>query len=81
MSAGQDLSEEVTKAAMWGNLKLLESLLEAGADPNSPNARGDSPLHEAVYYGEKECAQCLLKYKGKFLAGAFTQQKNYPTSN
>lgn len=77
MSAAEpDISEAVTKAAMWGNLKLLESLLEAGADPNFPNARGDSPLHEAVYYGELDCAMCLLKFKGE-LATA----QSHTTSN
>lgn len=60
-----DLSEDLTKAAMWGNLKLLESLLENGADPNFPNGQGNSALHEAAYYGETECASVLLSFKGK----------------
>ena len=60
-----DLSEELTKIAMWGDLKLLESLLENGADPNYPNAKGDSPLHEAAYHGEIECASVLLEYRGR----------------
>ena len=64
MSLHPDLSEDLTKAAMWGNLKLLDSLLENGADPNFPNAMGNSPLHEAAYYGEIECANSLLEYKG-----------------
>ncbi len=72
MSATPDLSEELTKAAMWGNLKLLESLLEAGANPNFPNSRGDSPLHEAAYYGEIDCASCLLKFKGELAVGSIS---------
>lgn len=64
------MSEERTEdllasAAMWGDLTLLESLLENGADPNLPNTQGNPPLHVASYYGEIECASVLLSYKGE----------------
>ena len=64
------MSEERTEdllasAAMWGDLTLLESLLENGADPNLPNTQGNPPLHVASYYGELECASVLLSYKGE----------------
>ena len=55
---------DLTAAAMWGDKELLESLLNGGADPNFPNAQGDSALHEAAYYGEVECASILLDHKG-----------------
>ena len=57
-------ASHLTSAAMWGDKELLEGLLKYGADPNSPNAQGNSPLHEAAYYGELECASILLDYKG-----------------
>ena len=62
-----DVSEDLTAAAMWGDLRLLESLLENGADPNLPNTQGNSALHVASYYGETECASVLLSYKGECL--------------
>ena len=68
------MSEERTEdllssAAMWGDLTLLESLLENGADPNLPNTQGNPPLHVASYYGELECASVLLSYKGESGSG------------
>lgn len=60
-----DVSEDLTAAAMWGDLNLLESLLENGADPNLFNSQGDTALHMAAYYGETECASQLLTFKGE----------------
>lgn len=71
MSAGGSWGAEertedlLISAAMWGDIPLLESLLENNADPNLPNAQGNSPLHIAAYYGETECASLLLSYKGE----------------
>lgn len=59
----------LASAAMWGDLTLLESLLENGADPNLPNTQGNPPLHVASYYGELECASVLLSYKGESGSG------------
>lgn len=59
-----DVTEDLTKAAMWGNIALLEGLLENGADPNLPNLDGNTALHVAASYGERECASVLLSYKG-----------------
>ena len=58
---------DLTAAAMWGDLELLESLLQNGADPNIPNSQGNSALHIAAYYGETECASVLLSYKGEYV--------------
>ena len=63
-SGGSDLYEDLTSAAMWGRLGLLESLLDNGADPNFPNGMGNTALHEAAYYGERECVSVLLHHKG-----------------
>lgn len=60
-----DVTEDLTAAAMWGDVDLLESLLQNGADPNLPNAQGNTALHVACYYGERECANILLNYKGQ----------------
>lgn len=59
-----DLSDTLADAALFGNMVLLESLLENGADPNIPNSKGSYPLHEAAQYGETECASLLLAHKG-----------------
>ena len=61
-----DVTEDLTAAAMWGDVDLLESLLQNGADPNLPNAQGNTALHVACYYGERECANILLNYKGQY---------------
>ena len=62
-----DVAEDLTAAAMWGNLKFLESLIQYGADPNLLNSQGNTALHVAVYYGELECASVLLSYKGLYV--------------
>lgn len=59
-----DVTEDLTAAAMWGDVSLLESFLSNGADPNLTNAQGNTALHVACYYGERECASILLDYKG-----------------
>lgn len=60
-----DLSEDLAKAALFGNKEMLECLLENGADPNIPNrTNGNYPLHEAAQHGETECASLLLAHKG-----------------
>ena len=62
-----DVTEDLTAAAMWGDVQLLESFLSNGADPNLPNNQGNTALHVACYYGERECASILLNYKGMLL--------------
>jgi ankyrin repeat protein len=45
-----------------------EILLQHGADPDARNARGWTPLHQAVFIGNVEKIQLLLQYKaGLFL--------------
>uniref|UniRef100_A0A1X7UH02 non-specific serine/threonine protein kinase n=1 Tax=Amphimedon queenslandica TaxID=400682 RepID=A0A1X7UH02_AMPQE len=63
--APSDVTEDLTAAAMWGDVALLESLLSNGADPNLPNSQGNTALHVACYYGERECASILLHYKAE----------------
>lgn len=59
-----DVTEDLTAAAMWGDVQLLEGFLANGANPNLPNSQGNTALHVACYYGERECASVLLNYKG-----------------
>lgn len=59
-----DVSDIMSQAVFHNNIRLLEDLLESGADPNFPNAVGDNPLHEAASYGQRECVSLLLIHKG-----------------
>ena len=43
-----------------GDRRLVELLLERGADPNRGNAHGWTPLHQAGYGGNTEMARMLL---------------------
>lgn len=63
-SGEDDFSDTLCKAALFGNKEMLESLLQSGVDPNVPNSKGNSPLHEAAHHGETECASLLLAHKG-----------------
>ena len=59
------IAEDLTAAAMWGEAQLLEGYLLNGVDPNLVNAQGNTALHVASYYGERECANTLLTFKGR----------------
>jgi ankyrin repeat protein len=57
-------------ASYHGHAPLVRLLLQHGADPNTLNDRGQSPLAGAVFKGEKEvvevCFQSLLiLWKGR----------------
>jgi ankyrin repeat protein len=47
-------------AAESGSVEALRLLLDAGADPCSPDAQGQTPLHFAAEEGRVECARVLL---------------------
>lgn len=53
-------------AAQFGRAKILQSLLEAGEDPNRfnpPGAHGHStPLHQAAFAGHAEAVRVLLEH-------------------
>ncbi len=59
-----DIAELLTASATWGEISLLEDYIKNGADPNIRNKKGDTTLHVACLYGEIECANTLLSYKG-----------------
>src|SRR5262249_14308438 len=53
-------------AVKRGNIKLVESLLNAGANPNvkdSPDDKGTTPLHIAAESGNKEIVAFLLRHR------------------
>ena len=67
-------------AAGKGNVKLVETLLDRGADPNAglsggnPNARGATPLHDAVLSGSAPVITLLLHRGGNpFAADVHSQ--------
>lgn len=54
----------------YNNLNYIKSLTKFGADPNSPDIAGSTPLHYAAFMGYEETAAILLE------AGADPGQKN-----
>lgn len=59
-----EIAELLTASATWGEVAMLEGYLKNGIDPNTVNAKGDTCLHVACMYGEIECVNTLLIYKG-----------------
>ena len=61
-----DLIQDLHAAVFHGNTALLETLLKNGSlgDANLVDARGNSPLEVACYYGQQECVKILLQYNG-----------------
>ena len=50
-------------ATYFGHHAVAEFLLQNGANPDSTNDAGDTPLHKAAYTGRSELVNLLLKYK------------------
>jgi ankyrin repeat protein len=48
-------------ASYHGHLPLVRLLLQHGADPNSLNDRGQSPLAGSVFKNEEEIIRALLE--------------------
>lgn len=55
-------------ASYYNRLAVLQKALELGADPNIPDAQGQTPLHLAVIQGNLEIIQVLMKHNAKMLA-------------
>jgi ankyrin repeat protein len=53
-------SSQIMLAAYHGHAPLVKLLLQHGADPNSLNDRGQSPLAGAVFKGETEVIEVSL---------------------
>lgn len=62
-----DLIQDLHASVFHGNIGLLETLLKNGnlGDADLVDARGNSPLEVACYYGQQQCVEILLKYNGK----------------
>lgn len=58
---GVDLGPAVLAAAATGRSRALRSLLNAGGDPSSVDAEGNSALVHAVRSGAVDCLKVLLK--------------------
>jgi ankyrin repeat protein len=52
-------------AAQMGFQEAVEALLQAGADPNSHDLTGMTPLDVAEEHGALDIASQLLRYGGK----------------
>ncbi|HXW86084.1 MAG TPA: ankyrin repeat domain-containing protein [Candidatus Bathyarchaeia archaeon] len=55
---GQKKEDALYSSMMWGNLNIVESLLKKGANVNSQNVHGNTPLHIA----RAECIPCLVSW-------------------
>jgi ankyrin repeat protein len=52
---------QIMLASYHGHLSLVTLLLQHGADPNTLNDRGQSPLAGAVFKNEEEIINALLE--------------------
>mmetsp|Transcript_54978 Transcript_54978/g.115050 ORF Transcript_54978/g.115050 Transcript_54978/m.115050 type:complete len:162 (+) Transcript_54978:801-1286(+) len=68
-----DAANQVLHAAVLGGVvRVVQLLLEAGADPAVPNGAGETALSLAVLAGQWECAEALVLSPGG--AGAVQAQ-------
>ncbi|XP_068660288.1 protein VAPYRIN-LIKE-like [Aristolochia californica] len=61
-----ELSNLLTDAARIGNPSFISSLIDAGADPNSRDSKGNSAISVAVGSGNVETARALLAAGSQF---------------
>ncbi|MFB1048080.1 ankyrin repeat domain-containing protein [Streptomyces chrestomyceticus] len=54
------LARKIVTAAMLGDAPAATALLRAGAQPNTPNAEGTTPLYAASVHGDVAVARLLL---------------------
>lgn len=52
----------LTKAVKQNNRTLVRSLLQMGADPDEPNAKGETPIYEAIRIGNLEIVKLLIEW-------------------
>ncbi len=57
---GWDGGTALHVAAVWNDVKAIETLLNAGADIDAGGDKGCTPLHDAVIQGNYEAAAALV---------------------
>ena len=62
-SKDKDGDRATHHAAFGDEVTVLELLVQAGADLNARNKRGQSPLHVAINKGHAGAVKCLLNLK------------------
>ncbi|KAJ3049678.1 Glycerophosphocholine phosphodiesterase [Rhizophlyctis rosea] len=60
----QQLGPPLALACTYGHVKIVQSLLEHGIDPNAPNSDGETPLHLCARHGHLECLTLLVNGGG-----------------
>src|ERR1700680_3992142 len=66
-------------ACQFGSAEMTRLLLHAGAEPNSSNEEGETPLHIASFEGCEDCVRLLLRHGS--LANARTKLGKTPLMN
>ena len=69
---GSPLHMAVSKSEVW----LVEKMLERGADPNSTDHEGNTPLHQVIKVFSKNIARSGLFIEMLVKYGARTDLKN-----
>ncbi|XP_050440250.1 protein phosphatase 1 regulatory subunit 12A isoform X8 [Adelges cooleyi] len=68
-------------AAAKGYIKVLELLIQAGADVNCHDYDGWTPLHAAAYWGQKEACEILVEHFCDIKKKNFVGQTAYDVSD
>jgi ankyrin repeat protein len=57
---GKERATALTEAAIVGSTRVIDALLKAGADPNTKNPEGETPLMAVARSGNVDAARRLL---------------------